>query len=266
MNRRTGLTLGLAVVLAFAVVAPLRSLPQQGGVFRTAVDVVRVDVLVTESGRPVSGLKAADFEVTDNGVPQEIELAATAASVKVVLVLDTSGSVAGEKLEHLKGACRALFRGLRPPDSAALLTFSERLNLQVREESDTRKLEASLDGVEAYGRTAMRDALYAGLSLAAPDTSRTLLILFSDGADNSSWLSGIALFEALKHSSVIVYTVGEGSHAGSHPPPGPDRGHERGRTLRCRGRRSSRADVRGHPEPVPFALPADLYGEGRRTK
>jgi VWFA-related protein len=136
-----------------------------------------------------------------------VELATTAASVKVVLVLDTSSSVAGRKLEDLKTACRAVFHALRPSDSAALLTFSERVLMQVREENGANRLDASLDGVQASGRTAMLDALYAGLSLAAPDTSRTLLILFSDGVDNASFLSEPFLLEALKQPSVIVYAV-----------------------------------------------------------
>jgi VWFA-related protein len=204
-----------ALVLASA--PPQAAAPRQAPVFRTGVDVVRVDVLVTDGGRPVGGLTAADFELTDNGVRQQVELATTAASVKVVLVLDTSGSVAGARLNHLKAACRALFRGLRPQDSAALLTFSERLALHLREESDPAKLEAALAEVAAGGRTAMRDALYAGLSLAAPDTSRTLLILFSDGLDNASWLNAATVLESIKRSRVVVSAVDASSSvAGSN--------------------------------------------------
>jgi VWFA-related protein len=217
----TGTTRGVVgLALALASLATVRDVAlcgQQAPVFRAGIDVVRVDVLVTEAGRPVSGLTAADFEVTDNGVVQQVELATTAANVKVVLVLDTSGSVAGKKLEHLQAACRALFRGLRPQDSAALLTFSERLVLHVRDEGDVTKLELALAGIRASGRTAMRDALYAGLSLAAPDTSRTLLILFSDGLDNSSWLPAASLIDSLKRSMVVVYAVDASSSvAGSN--------------------------------------------------
>jgi len=207
----------LAGALVTTVVVSLSGRSQEPRVFRTGVDAVRVDVLVTDRGRPVSGLTAADFELTDNGVPQEVDLVTTAVSVKVVLVLDASGSVAGERLGHLKAACRALFRSLRPPDTAALLTFSERLALHVRAEGDPGRLEAALDGIEADGRTALRDALYAGLSLAAPDTARTLLILFSDGLDNSSWMTAPALLESLERSRVVVCPVDASSDvAGSH--------------------------------------------------
>jgi len=194
-------------VLATTVGAHAPAAMRQEPVFRASVDAVRVDVLVSEGGHPVGGLTASDFELTDNGVPQSIDLATTAVSVKVVLVLDTSGSVAGERLQHLKAACRALFRGLRPQDSAALLTFSERLALRARNETDTAKLDSEVERIQASGNTALRDALYTGLSLAAPDTSRTLLILFSDGLDNSSWLPAPVLLESLKRSNVVVYPV-----------------------------------------------------------
>lgn len=44
-----------------------------GQTFRTGVDMVAVDVLVTRGGRPAVGLGADDFAVLDNGVPQQIE-------------------------------------------------------------------------------------------------------------------------------------------------------------------------------------------------
>lgn len=206
----------LAAILC-AATARLAAVGPQMPVFRTGVDVVRVDALVTDGGRPVSGLTAADFEVTDNGVAQDIQLATTAGNVKVVLVLDTSGSVVGEKLQHLKAASRALLRAMRAGDTAALLTFSERIALHVAEAREVAVLEKALDRVEAGGSTALRDAIFAGLSFAAPDTVRTLLILFSDGLDNASWLSRPQLLDSLKHSMVVVYSVDASSNvAGSN--------------------------------------------------
>jgi VWFA-related protein len=48
--------------------------PEQAPIFRTRVDVVTVDVVVTDrQGRPVTDLTAADFEVRESGRPQTIE-------------------------------------------------------------------------------------------------------------------------------------------------------------------------------------------------
>lgn len=93
--------------------------------FRVAVDAVSVDALVTRGGRPVSGLSANDFEVRDNGVPQQVKVVSVeAVPVNVVLALDVSESVAGERLASLADAGRAAVRGLRAIDRAAILTFS----------------------------------------------------------------------------------------------------------------------------------------------
>jgi hypothetical protein len=83
--------------------------------------MVRLDVAVTRHGLPVPGLEAKDFAVRDNGVPQRIELVAREEKhVHAVLVLDSSGSVAGERLARLKLAAHGLLGVLQPEDSVSL--------------------------------------------------------------------------------------------------------------------------------------------------
>jgi hypothetical protein len=53
------------------VTAPTTGARQQ--TFRSGVDLVRVDALVTDGKRVVTGLKAGDFELRDNGVLQTID-------------------------------------------------------------------------------------------------------------------------------------------------------------------------------------------------
>src|SRR5262245_16642344 len=80
---------------------------------------VRVDVLVTERGKPVPGLTAADFELRDNGVSQTIEVAESSdVPVNAVLALDVSDSTAGRRLADLTAASRRLLDGLTPRDRA----------------------------------------------------------------------------------------------------------------------------------------------------
>ena len=83
-------TVGLAALL-------LAANPQR--TFRVGVEGVRVDVLATDGGRPVAGLKASDFELRDSGVPQQIEsVAVEDVPLRVLLALDVSGSVRNEPL------------------------------------------------------------------------------------------------------------------------------------------------------------------------
>jgi hypothetical protein len=62
--------------------------------FSSRLEVVRVDVLVTEDGRPVHGLKPADFDIRDEGVPQTVDIVSfEEIPLNVVLAMDISDSV-----------------------------------------------------------------------------------------------------------------------------------------------------------------------------
>ena len=102
----------------------------QTATFSSRLEAVRVDVLVTDNGRVVRGLRPADFEVVDNGVVQQIDLATfEELPINVILAIDMSQSMVGERLEHLRAAGRAVLDGLRREDGAALLTFSHIVRL-----------------------------------------------------------------------------------------------------------------------------------------
>src|SRR6187401_2058968 len=61
--------------------------------FTANTDVVYVDVSVRKEGRQLTGLTAADFELRDNGVKQEIEtVEAAAVPIDLSIVVDLSGN------------------------------------------------------------------------------------------------------------------------------------------------------------------------------
>ena len=61
---------------------------------------MRVDVLVTDNGQAIRGLGPEDFEILDNGVPQHVDLVSfDQIPLNVILALDMSDSVAGERLD-----------------------------------------------------------------------------------------------------------------------------------------------------------------------
>ena len=193
----------LAVGLACAVVAQA---PPPA--FGTGVEGVYVDVFVTEGSRPVLGLGHEDFELRDNGVRRRAELVGIAsAPLSVSLVLDSSSSVAGEKLVQLRAAARALLGGLAPDDEASLVTFDEEVSVRVPPTRDRARLEQGVSRIQPGGATAVFDALYAGTMLAS-DRGRTLLVLFTDGEDNVSWLDASRVQRVLLESNVLVQVVG----------------------------------------------------------
>jgi len=113
----------------FVFLAALVPPPQeeQRPVFRVSTEAVQVDVFVGEDGRSVPGLGLADFELYDDRELRTIDSVTVAeVPLNVVLVLDTSESVAGETLARLQGAAGAFLDELSPGDRAALVTFSPR--------------------------------------------------------------------------------------------------------------------------------------------
>jgi Ca-activated chloride channel family protein len=180
-------------------------------VFRAEVAAVHVDVFVTSRSRPVGGLRAEDFEVLDNGVRQAVTLvAAEAVPVEALLVFDTSGSVRGAKLADLKAAARTFVDGLGPRDEVDLLAFSHELRGQGPSRPARAALREALEGLGAGGATALYDALYVAFRRPS-GAGRPMIVLFTDGDDNRSWLGPEELREANLRSNALLYVVATAS-------------------------------------------------------
>jgi Ca-activated chloride channel homolog len=197
-----------AAALALLALAGSASVAAQSQTFSSKVEAVRVDVLVTDKGRPVRGLLAADFEVLDNGVPQQVELISfEQVPLNLVLVFDMSSSVVGERLEHLRDGARTVLNGLMREDQAALVTFSEAVVRGSDLTTNFEQVRAALKQAGGRGNTALIDAVYTGMMVGESDVGRALLIVFSDGLDTASFLSPDVMLETAKRSDVVVYAV-----------------------------------------------------------
>ena len=195
-----------SVVLAALVVTATVIVDAQR--FTSRAVGIRVDVLVTEGGRLVRGLNAHDFDVRDEGVPQTVsQLELEQIPLNLILVFDTSASVAGERMRALLEAGNALLDGLREHDRVALLSFSTRVRLLTPLTSNRQQIHAAFDTLEAHDATSLRDAAFAGLALREADPGRTLLLIFSDGDDTSSWLTTSKVIETAKRTDAVVYAV-----------------------------------------------------------
>jgi VWFA-related protein len=198
-----GIAVFCLACLSVAHPAPILQTP-----FTSRVEAVRVDVLVTDHGRLVRGLRPSDFDVLDNGVAQQVDLVTFEhLPLNVVLALDMSDSVAGERLEHLRTAGRAMLDQLAPIDEAALVTFSHEVALRSPLTSNRARVRNALDGSDAKGQTALVDATHAGIVLAESGAGRPLLILFSDGFDTASWLTEDTVLDTARRTDVVIYCV-----------------------------------------------------------
>lgn len=176
-------------------------------VFESAVEAVFVDVFVTKDGQPVAGLAPAAFELKDNGVRQQLELlSAETRPLLAILVFDTSSSMTGNRIETLRAAGRAFLAGLRPADEIALVTFGEEVVWRVAPTADKDQIRRALDQLRPSGTTAALDALYAAIALSDFER-RPLVVLFTDGEDNSSWLDQGQVLKLAERSNALVHVV-----------------------------------------------------------
>ena len=193
-------------LLAIPVIAIAVSLSAQQ--FRSTTEIVIVDVLVTKDHKPIEGLKVDDFVVRDSGVRQSIALVSVeAVPVDLHLVLDVSASLQGNGIEQLKAAARAAVAALRPEDRAELLTFSDDVQVRAPWTRDRAAMNRAIDAVSASGWTSLVDATFTALSISEDPNRRRLVLVFTDGQDTSSWLSGADVFKTAARSRVTVCGV-----------------------------------------------------------
>lgn len=198
--------------------------PGMAQVFRSQTELVRLDVSVTRGETPVRGLTAADFVVTDNGVEQAVEsLTVERAPLRVQIAFDASSSVSGRRLRSLLAAVGRVFDEMRPGDRIGVMTFSDRLQVKVPMTDDLATARAALARVAADGQTALRDAVVLGLTLAEGQEARSLVLLFTDGEDNASWISDDGVIEFARRADAILHVIHVDNHLTFEPNPLIDR-------------------------------------------
>ena len=84
--------------------------------FRGGVDLVSLNVTVTEGGRYVNGLDQGDFEVFEDGIKQNITFfSKTQQPISLAVLLDTSASM-DQRLETAQEAAIGFAKRNRPGD------------------------------------------------------------------------------------------------------------------------------------------------------
>jgi VWFA-related protein len=202
--------------VVFALAASAVALAGQEPSFRSpSSEVVVVPVTVTDrQGRLVADLSAAQFSVYDNDRRQPITLFSNDDTpVTVGLVLDTSASMR-PKMGEVVAATSAFARSSNPADELFTLAFNDDVHDAVGDHpflraSDATTLEATVSAFAADGRTALYDALIAGLDRLDTGTRpRKVLILISDGGDNASQATLDQVLARARRSNAAIYTVG----------------------------------------------------------
>jgi VWFA-related protein len=175
----------------------------QAPIFSLNADLVWVYVSVREARSTIGGLQSSDFQLTDRGVPQKVEIAASdAVPIDVTLLVDTSGSVINS-LPQFRADVRTIIEGLQPNEQIRLITF----DTEVRQL--TRMVPPSPDmpiqEIRLGDTTSLADALVIALARNHRPKRRHLVFVFTDGYDTSSVLGYAALPDIASRTDSIVH-------------------------------------------------------------
>ena len=199
---------------------------QDGFRFRSGVELVNVTVTVTDrSGRFVPDLRQTDFVVYDDDQLVAVtHFSADRVPVSLGIALDTSGSMAGDKIERARSSIERFLDQLDDPeDEVFLYAFASHVRLIQDWTNNRDAVRAGLRRVDALGGTAMYDGVLEAVRKAQSGRNRKkAVVLISDGNDTNSSRGLRDVRQAVRESEVLVYAIGidgSGEPTLRMPPP-----------------------------------------------
>jgi Ca-activated chloride channel family protein len=157
----------------------------------------------------VTGLDKEDFQVFEDGVPQEVAYYSSEdIPVSIGVIFDMSGSMS-DKVNKARQSAVQFFKTANPQDEFFLVSFNERAELTSRFTTSVEDLQSRLMYTAARGRTALLDGVYLGLSqMKGAHNSKKALLIISDGGDNHSRYSVNDVKNFVKEADVQIYSMG----------------------------------------------------------
>lgn len=222
MRRLLLVLLVLIMLIAAALVGfgrPAPAAPDTSTVQVTQVDTsnypeITLYVAATDdAGTPITGLSAGDFTISEDGAPVAVEAftGGGATAISTVLVIDRSGSMERDaKMAGARDAADTFVEQMRPGDASALIAFSSNVRVLQDFTVNQAALSNAIAGLNANGGTALYDSIAAGVDLLAAQDGRRVLLVLTDGEDESSRLNLQDAIAAANNQGQPVYLVGLG--------------------------------------------------------
>ena len=207
--------LSVAVIGQRQAVEPAQQQPPQPPSFRAGVDVVSLNVTVTDGQeRFVTDLTQDDFLLYEDGVLQETTyFSRRQLPIALALMIDTSASM-DERMTTAQEAAIGFSRRLRPEDLAEIIDFDSRVEILQAFTNSIDALEEAIRLTSAGGSTSLYNALYISLRelkkapLRVEDVRREAIIVLSDGEDTSSLVSFEEVLDLAHRSETAIYSIG----------------------------------------------------------
>lgn len=196
---------GLSALLlaALSLTAALADWPSDQ-VFRSTGEIVSVPVSVTRRGKPVIGLRATDFLVTDNGQPQHVTgFGSDSVPVDLTLVLDVSGSTEAS-MTAIRQTARSVLSLLNPADQIRILGFDAEVTTVVPLQPPSADAARAIDRLKTGSATAVHDAILVAMLEPVDPQRRHLVVLLSDGEDTFSTTSPANLLAAVSRTNAVL--------------------------------------------------------------
>jgi Ca-activated chloride channel family protein len=206
----SGTTVRLALLLlSVASVAA----PQEDPTIRVNVRLVRILATVKDpSGALVGSLNKEDFDVRDNGAPQQVAVfeRQTDQPLSVAVLIDNSGSTAKDlkyETDSVTKFVRALLREGNPQDAVALYSFNWQIVQQNRFTRSVAAIDHSLRGLRGEAGTSLYDAILLASRDIEDRQGRKILVVVTDGGDTISKTDFNRATEAAQLADAVIYPI-----------------------------------------------------------
>jgi Ca-activated chloride channel family protein len=202
-------------VAAMLVLGTVAARTSAQPVFRGGVDLIQLSVTVVDpAGKPVAGLSAEDFVITEDARREEATYFSSGVAsdldtmpFHLGVLFDASGSM-GRDARFAKTAALRFLRGLDFAEDMTLVDFDSEVRVSRFSQADFPRLAQRLRAQKAEGLTALYDALGVYLDGAFDQDGRKVLLVYSDGGDTRSRLRFNELLELVRASDVTIYAIG----------------------------------------------------------
>jgi Ca-activated chloride channel family protein len=200
--------------LAFAVLWVASAAAQQGR-FRGGVELVSLNVTVTEGTKYITDLNQEEFEVFEDGAKQTLSFFSRVQQpIALAILLDTSNSME-EKIATAQEAAVGFARRMHKEDAIEVIDFNSQVRIAQGFTNDVNALERAIRATTVNGSTSLYNAVYIALkdlkkqrATSAEEIRRQAIVVLSDGDDTSSLVEYDEVLDLAKRSETAIYAIG----------------------------------------------------------